>query len=152
MGSQINIFLIGVAASIAAYGIIKLLIRFTIIVSLLSKIPWFNGISGEWYSTYTDTELGTNIEERINIYRFGKSVTGKMLLIQTGKPIQTQKIKGVYKDLILTAEYWSTDKDVIERGTIVLKRENQVLMTGFYSYFSGTPLTLHQSKYSWHRP
>ena len=152
MGSQINIFLIGVAASIAAYVIIKLLIRFTITVSFLSKIPWFNGVAGEWSSTYTDIELGTDIEERINIYRFGKSVTGKMLLIQTGKPIQTQKLKGVYKDLILTAEYWSTNKDVIERGTIVLKRESPVLMTGFYSYFSGTPLTLHQSQYSWHRP
>ncbi len=151
MDSPITIFLIGVATSVATFFIINFLIRLAIIVAFLSKIPLFNDISGEWRSSYTDTVLGTTTEEIINIYRVGKSVTGKMLLIQSGKPSQTQKIKGVYKNLILTAEYWSTDKHVIERGTIVLKREDPGRMTGFYSYFSDTPLTLHQSEYSWHR-
>ena len=76
----------------------------------------------------------------------GEGTTGS-----EGKPVEIQEIKGTYKNQILTAEYWSTEKNEIERGTFTLRRATSDRLDGFFTFFSGDPLSLQQSKYIWKR-
>lgn len=106
-----------------------------------------NSLAGTWTSEYQE---GQNIyHETIHVRQFGHTIYADATLTEEGKPTEMQKIKGTYKNQILTAEYWSTEKNVIERGTFTLRRVTSEKLEGFFTFFSGDPLQLQQSQYIW---
>lgn len=145
-------FLIGIGSSIVAAIIFRLLCHISFTVNILSKcLPKAKGsISGQWISNYE--EAGKEYTERISLYQLGKFIRGVAKISEPGEAEEIQKFKGVYKNQILTAEYWSTEKDVIERGTFTLQRKQAKEMSGFYIYFLGETLQPAQREYVWKRP
>ena len=130
--------------------VIKLASYNRVAINLLSRILWMGDLRTEWVSTYQ--ENGNEYHESIRLFRLGRMIKGVATLRQPNKAEEIQRFKGIYKNQILTAEYWSTRKDVIERGTFTLKRENRTQMVGFYIFFSDRPLKLRQSEYIWKKP
>ena len=148
-GNDMSGFLIGIVASIAAYIIIRIIIL--CYTSFISRLVSKDVISGSWISTYQG-EDGKEYTERIRIRQLGRSIRGSATLSEADKSVEIQKIRGAYKNQILTAEYWSTEKGIIERGTFTLRRTRPNRMEGFYIFFSGDTWELCQSKYVWERP
>jgi predicted small secreted protein len=137
-------FAIGVCA-----GIVVNIIVFLFKKGYVPLLNLFNGnsIAGTWISEYKEGE--TAYHETIYVRQVWRSIYATAVLTEEGKPTEKQEIKGTYKNQILTAEYWSTEKNVIERGTFTLKRVTPERLTGFFTFFSGDPLQLQESPYSW---
>lgn len=106
-----------------------------------------NTIAGTWCSEYKEGSETYN--ETIKVRQVRRTIYATATLTEQGKPTEIQEIKGTYKNQILTAEYWSTEKNVIERGTFTLKRVSPECLEGFYIFFGGDPLKLQQSQYKW---
>jgi len=106
-----------------------------------------NSIADTWISEYTEGQ--TTYHETIRVRQVWRTIYATAVLTEEGKPTEIQEIKGTYKNQILTAEYWSTEKNVIERGTFTLRRVTSDRLEGFFTFFSGDPLRLQQSAYIW---
>jgi hypothetical protein len=143
---SLTAFIIGVCASLVAYFIAYLLQKGYIpLLNMFNE----NSIAGTWISEYS--EGNNTYHETIKVRQVWRNIYADAVLTEEGKPTEIQTIKGTYKNQILTAEYWSTEKNVIERGTFTLNRANPNRMEGFFTFFSGDPLRLQQSKYIWRR-
>jgi hypothetical protein len=138
--------LIGIASGLAVQ-----LIVFAFRKGYVPLINIFNEntITGSWVSEYS--EDGNKYNESIRVRQVWRTIYATAVLTEEGRPTEIQEIKGTYKNQILTAEYWSTEKNVIERGTFTLKRANPDRLEGFFTFFSGDPLRLQQSPYIWRR-
>lgn len=108
-----------------------------------------DSLSGDWVSEYQEGVATYN--ETISIRQVGRTIQGTAILNEQGKQLEVQEIRGTYKHQILTAEYWSSDRNVIERGTFTLKRATPERLEGYFTFFSGDPLELTSSKYIWRR-
>jgi hypothetical protein len=125
-----------------------------LIIFLVGKgyIPLVNlftegSIGGTWISEYREGQ--NTYHETISVRQVGRAIKAVAILTEDGKQTEKQEIKGTYKNQILTAEYWSTEKHVIERGTFTLRRVTPQKLDGFFTFFSGDPLQLQQSRYTW---
>jgi hypothetical protein len=135
---------VGVCVTIVGDVIVQLLRKGYVSLANLSKE---NLIRGTWVSEYE--EGGKIYNETITVRQVGRNIYATAVLTEKGKPIEKQNIKGTYKNQILTAEYWSTEKNVIERGTLTLRRATHEKLEGYFTFFSGDPLKLQQSAYIW---
>jgi hypothetical protein len=136
-------------------GVISAIIAGALIQALKKGyIPLFNlfnenSIAGTWISEYK--ENGSVYHETLKVRQVWRRIYATAILTEEGKPTETQEITGTYKNQILTAEYCSTEKNVIERGTFTLKRANSERLEGFFTFFAGDPLKLQQSEYIWRK-
>lgn len=137
-------FIIGVCSGLIVNLIIYLLRKgYVPLVNLFNE----NSIVGTWVSEYK--EGNNTYHETIRVRQVRRTIYATAVLTEEGQPTEIQEIKGTYKNQILTAEYWSTEKNVIERGTFTLKRVTHERLEGFFTFFSGDPLQLQQSQYTW---
>jgi hypothetical protein len=137
-------FIIGVASGLSATAIGFLLkLGYVPIHNVLTS----NSIAGTWNSEYKEDQ--NTYQEEIEVRQSGSTIYATAILRKDDGTKETQKIKGTYKNQILTAEYWSTEKRGIERGTFTLKRATRERLEGFVTFFSGDPLKLRESPYTW---
>mgnify|MGYP000898633378 CR=1 FL=1 len=137
-------FVVGVGAGLFVNLLLFLLKKgYVPFVNVLNE----NSIAGTWISEYKEGE--TVYHETIRVRQVWRTIYATAVLTEEGKPTEIQEIKGTYKNQILTAEYWSTEKNVIERGTFTLRRVTPDRLEGFFTFFSGDPLKLQQSSYLW---
>jgi hypothetical protein len=137
-------FGVGICAGLVVNVILYLLKKgYVPLLNLFNE----NSITGTWVSEYKE---GSNTyHETIKVRQVWRNIYATAVLTEEGKTTEIQEIKGTYKNQILTAEYWSTEKNVIERGTFTLRRANHERLEGFFTFFAGDPLQLQQSPYKW---
>lgn len=106
--------------------------------------PWYEEriykdakIEGRWKSE-TDYS-GIKLTELYVLQRKSHSITGTATVLEGPVPWQgkTFTIEGVFKNMILTASYTSTDPSTFDRGTLTLMLENngQTLCGQLIFYF-----------------
>jgi len=138
--------LIGATGSLLAVAILWALR--TGYVPFMSLFSSDTPISGTWTSQYA--EGGVTYTETIKVKHIGRRVHATATVVSTaGGPAEVQKIRGTYKNVILTAEYWSIDKGTMERGTFTLHRVTSDELEGHYIFFSGHPLSVRHRPYVW---
>jgi len=98
-------------------------------------------IDGEWIGKITEFNSiinsydFNNYEERITIHRIGKSVKGKIVIINGNFPKKTYSFEGEFRNSILTAMYRADDIRDFERGCYTLKIEGTGnIFNGYVTY------------------
>lgn len=77
------------------------------------------------------------IKVRVEINRTGHDVSGHIVEIGGASDIHTYRLKGAFKNLILTGEYENTDASSIDRGGLSLMlRGNGNVLEGFFSSYA----------------
>lgn len=106
-------------------------------------------VHGMWLAEYD--ENGKQCSETIAVRQVWGAIEGKATFAESDGSQRIQKFRGAYRNQILTAEYWSKDKRITERGTFTLRREKPNLLVGYLIFYEGTDWNLRAGKYVWRR-
>lgn len=105
-------------------------------------------INGQWNAELKDLELPH--KEEIIVKQWGNRVSGSLKCIEGPDQGSNYKFDGVFKNLILTATYESTNKYSTDRGTFTVKLEdNGSVLKGHTVYLGATDGDLSDSEYVW---
>lgn len=74
---------------------------------------------------------------RVEIFRVGHKITGRIIEIGGASKVHTYTINGSFKNLILSGCYETSSKDHIDRGALsLMQKNNGKVFSGFFSSYS----------------
>ena len=106
--------------------------------------PWYEErvykdahIEGRWYSVESYSGPVNESEEFVwEIQRIGHKVLGSAVCIQGRESGKSFQIEGLFRNLILTAAYSSTDTSALDRGALTLMLvDNGRCLRGCIAYY-----------------
>ncbi len=118
--------------------------------------PWFENkvyqdaqIEGQWEISY---EVGVIRKELVTLKRRAHGVTGEIVGIEGPDIGKTYQLSGIFKNLLLTASYSSTDKKSLDRGTFTLQLANNGgSLEGSSSYYDDDTHKITSDECIWSR-
>lgn len=103
-------------------------------------------IGGTWNTAFS--ENGTQYTEEVELNQIGRKVWG-LITLKGGDEVSTYQYQGVFKNLILTATYASTDRSEIEQGAFALRYTRHGTLEGQYVLLAKQTEQLVSSEYKW---
>jgi hypothetical protein len=117
-------------------------------------LPWYEDrvyrdirLAGEWRTV--GEEEGGRIKEVAKVRQKAHRVWGEIVLDEQ-TDVREYEFEGEFKNLILTARYWTKGESDLDRGTFTLMlRDNGGTLKGCYAWYGGKVNDVVSGKYEW---
>ena len=140
-------------------GIVSGLVTATLVLGIRNfyikvVLPWYEDriykdakIEGKWKGEIQDTGY-----EVVTLKRTGHHIDGNIVIISGPNQSEVYEIKGEFRNLILTLDYWSTRDGSLDRGTYTLMlTENGRTLSGKAAYYEDDKHKMYSGDVKWDR-